>query len=108
MEPERTGALSGGRISYIFILVHDLPAMLAFYRDILGFRVHYAEADRFAFLSLGGAPQIALYPGRTADAEARGNWFFVIDVDDIDAAAARLSGMGVAVSGITDVPNGRA
>jgi predicted enzyme related to lactoylglutathione lyase len=102
--------IEGGRISYLFILVCNLENMLSFYRDRLGFNVRHIEEGRCAFLELPAAdgPQIALYAGRETAAFAAEHWFTVIDVDDLDAAAARAQANKIEVEGIFEVPYGRA
>jgi len=100
-----------GHISYLFILVRDLEGMLEFYRDYLGFSVTHKEEGRCAFLGLPrtNGPQIALYVGRdTSTIHDLNHWFTVIDVDDLDAAAARARLKEVQTDGIFDVPYGRA
>lgn len=100
-----------GHISYLFVLVDDLERMLSFYRDTLGFDVIHAVERHCAFLALPGtrAPQLALYAGRKTLTPADSNhWFMVIDVDDLDAVAARVVAKGVPTRGIFDVPYGRA
>ena len=105
------GIIEGGRISYIFILVRDLENMLTYYRDFLGFHVAHQEDGRCAFLELSACsgPQMALYVGRHTSAVTEDNhWFTVIDVDDLDATAARARAMDIRIDGIFDVPYGRA
>ncbi len=104
------GPLAAGRISCIFIHVHDVQGMFTFYRDILGLRVCYAEDGLCAFLDLpnGEGPQIALYSGRERSSNAENHWFIIIDVPGIDAVAERLRRLGVAVGPIEPVPYGRA
>lgn len=101
--------LMGARMSAVFILTRDLEAMTAFYRDVLGLRLAYGEAGQFSFFETSpGGVQIALYPGRRAEAPAEPYWFTVLDVTDIERVAASLRASGVAVSAIEDVPFGRA
>jgi predicted enzyme related to lactoylglutathione lyase len=103
--------IEAGRISYLFIMVRDLKRMAAFYRDVLGFAVTHLEEGTCAFLALPGAndPQVALYIGRqSAPIVDDNHWFTVIDVSDLDDAAARAQSMGVRTEGIFEVPYGRA
>ncbi|MQA97624.1 MAG: hypothetical protein GEV11_24485 [Streptosporangiales bacterium] len=106
MEAPR-GRLVRGRISHLFLKVRDLDAMVAFYHDILGFRIDYHVAGEAAFLSLGGGIRLAFYPGRTAEAAER-DWFLVIDVDDVERSAADLAAAHVEVTPVENVPYGRA
>jgi predicted enzyme related to lactoylglutathione lyase len=98
-----TKPLTHGKISYLFLLVHDFEVMFAFYHHWLGFEVVYAEPGQFAFLQLGGGhgPQIALSAGRTTPISEQSHWFLVIDV-------AALQAQGVVVGAIEAVPFGRA
>ncbi len=82
------------------VLVTDLAASLAFWRDLLGFEVAYARPDEsFAYLDLGGA-QIMLcqcWGGwETAALErpfGRGVMFQVY-LDALDPVLARLAAAG--------------
>jgi predicted enzyme related to lactoylglutathione lyase len=105
----QSGALAHASMGYLFTTVRDVAATMAFYRDVLGFRVVFYQEDACVFLDLGGVkPQLAFYAGRGADAPAEREWFFAVDVPDIDSAVAALTAAGVAVSAIETVPNGRA
>jgi predicted enzyme related to lactoylglutathione lyase len=102
-------ALAGGHIRYLFILTRDLARMQAFYADTVGFKVAYAEAGQFAFLSLpAGGADVALYPGRSTPDTADPHVFVVINVTNPDAAVTHLRAQGVAVDGVNPVPYGRA
>lgn len=102
--------LPSRRISHLFLFTHDLPTMLAFYRDTLGFTVRYRQEDQFAFLCLPQQPDllIALYPGRARGPAQPPHWFLVIDVDQIEAVVAQLGERGARVGPIEPVPFGRA
>ncbi len=101
--------LAGGHLRYVFVLTRDLGRMQAFYVEVLGLHVLYAAAGEFAFLGLpGGGADLALYPGRSAAVVADPPLFIVINVADLDAAAAHLRASGVAVVGPGPVPYGRA
>lgn len=98
-----------GRIRYLFLFARDFKRMQAFYRDVLGLTPLYAEDGQFAFLRVGDhGPDLAIYPGRQTPDEAMPHWFWVVDVENIEASAAALSARGVAVGPIEAVPNGRA
>jgi len=103
-----SGPLSGGRLSYLFVDVHDLDVMLGFYRDGLGLPVVFEGPGACAFLRLGGGPQLALYSGRTTEPGSAAHVLIAIDVPDVEAAAEALRGRGIAVGAIRDVPGGRA
>jgi predicted enzyme related to lactoylglutathione lyase len=84
--------------------------MRAFYEEILGYEVTYAQEDTFAFLQLkgGAGPQLALYPGRESATEGEPHWFVCVDVRGIESAVERLREKGVDVTDVLEVPFGRA
>lgn len=102
-------ALATGHVSHLFLTMADVDRMLAFYRDVLGFEVVYAEQGVCAFVRLAGSPtfQLAFYPGE-APADRNRDWFLVVDVPDIVQAVTSLRTAGVEVGDIEDVPFGRA
>lgn len=77
-------------IAQIGILVKDLEAATAFYRDKLGLK-HLFSAPGMAFFDVGG---IRLMLGQ-ATAEYPAATFLYYKVDDIDSAAAALKARGV-------------
>ena len=98
-----------GRLSHLFLLVRDFAAMVSFYRDTLGWRLHEYAPDEFAFFDLAdGGVRLALYPGRETRSADENHWFIVIDIDDVARAAALLAERGVDVGEVFDVPHGRA
>ena len=80
------------RIGQLGIMVKDLDAAVAFYRDKLGVK-HLFTAPGMAFFDLGG---IRLMLGQ-ASAENPASTFLYYKVDDIHAAFATLKGRGVPV-----------
>jgi catechol 2,3-dioxygenase len=48
------GQPSGSRIGHVHLRVADVPAAIAFYRELLGFELMAALADQAAFLGAGG------------------------------------------------------
>ncbi|MBX3466000.1 MAG: VOC family protein [Planctomycetes bacterium] len=101
------GPLAGARLSYLFLTVRDLGAMLAFYRDALGLEVEFQDEGRCAFLRLGGA-RVALYAGGADGPAAAPHWFVSLDVEGIEEVAAALRARGVALGPVETVPYGRA
>jgi len=104
--------LDDAHLRYLFVTVHDLPRMLAFYRDGLGLAVEYVVPGHVVFLRLGaGGQSLALHAGRAdpplAD-DATEHWFAVLDVTDLEATRAALRARGVVVGEPFDVPYGRA
>lgn len=102
------GPLAGGQLSYVLIDVHDLEAVLAFYRDRLGLTVVHEEPEASAFLELGGGPRLGLIAGREGTPSAStGDVIVVIDIDDLDGSAGALAARGVDVGPFYAVPGGR-
>ena len=78
------------RIAQVGMMVKDLDAATAFYRDKLGVK-HLFTAPGMAFFDVGG---IRLMLGQ-ATAEYPASTFLYYKVDDIDSAAATLLSRGV-------------
>ena len=88
-----------------FFIAKNVPASLAFYRDLLGFKVAFAEPTDdpfFAIASRDGAMiflkdvGVAPVPNHTRDGAAR--WDAYVNVPDPDALAAEYSSRGVQFS----------
>ena len=82
--------LNLGRIAQIGIMVKDLEAAAAFYRDKLGIK-HLFTAPGMAFFDLNG---VRLMLGQ-ASKDAPPSTFLYYLVEDIQAAAQSLQGRGV-------------
>jgi catechol 2,3-dioxygenase-like lactoylglutathione lyase family enzyme len=83
------------KVSVVMLAVSQLEASLAFYRDTLQMKVQHAGGD-FAFLDGGG---VTISLRATKDLKPMGDdrrVELVLGVEDIDAAYARLKGLGVA------------
>ena len=78
------------RIAQVGMMVKDLEAATAFYRDKLGLK-HLFTAPGMAFIDVGG---IRLMLGQ-ATPEYPAATFLYYKVDDIDAAATALKARGV-------------
>jgi len=78
------------RIAQVGMMVKDLDAAVAFYRDKLGVK-HLFTARGMAFFDVGG---IRLMLGQ-ATAEYPAATFLYYKVDDIESAAANLEARGV-------------
>ncbi len=78
------------RIAQVGIMVKDLDAAIAFYRDKLGLK-HLFTAPGMAFFDVGGT---RLMLGQ-ATAENPAATFLYYKVDDIESAAAVLKARGV-------------
>ena len=86
-----------------FLIVRDLPASIAFYRDLLGFDVTFSAPETapfFAVIQRGGAMVMLKEvdadpePNPTRDPEARWDIFF--SAPDPSSLAAEYSDAGVA------------
>lgn len=93
-------------IGRLVVLVHDPAAALAFYRDVLGFRVLYDETDGgFRYLHVGpGGPEATglwlMTPASEAERSLVGRQagsqpLLVLYTDDLAALRARLEQAGV-------------
>ena len=93
-----TQNLQLGRIGQIGIMVKDLEAATAFYRDKLGVK-HLFTAPGMAFFDLGGL--------RLMLGQAGGDYppctYLYYQVDDIEAAAAALQARGVKMTEAPEV-----
>jgi len=79
--------------------------LVEWYRDALGLRVLLRVVDdRYALLE-AGAVRLAIL-GRTAAAGESSRWSLAFEVDDLDAAHARLTAAGAAAAAPTANPEG--
>ncbi|MED4604327.1 VOC family protein, partial [Paenibacillus validus] len=95
------------RIHHAAIICSDYEKSKHFYVNILGLTVHNEtyRAERNSYkldLRVGGIYQIELFsfpeaPVRSSYPEARGLRHLAFEVDDVEAAAARLTAQGVQV-----------
>ena|SRR5215469_18393621 len=82
---------------WAFVLaVPDLDRSAAYYRDVLGFRILWADADDWRLaerdgvrLMLGHSPN-----DRRPDELGSHNWFGYLQVDDVDALHADITARG--------------
>ncbi|MEU4290170.1 VOC family protein [Kribbella sp. NPDC026596] len=98
-------------IGYVILYVEDLEASVGFYRDVVGLEYKFTDAG-YAEFEAGGV-RFGLYErrraewltGRAVSPGAGGE--IVVMVDDVDAWAERLAGLGAPVlSGPADRPWG--
>lgn len=100
------------RLEYVTVWVSDLQQALAFYRDLLGFRVlgqiDVSGADSLHTLTHldAGRVRLMLASGRREAAspvsrpgEDRGGFYLVLRVSGLDAIVARLAHAGVRIHG---------
>jgi uncharacterized glyoxalase superfamily protein PhnB len=83
--------------------VHDVAAIGAYYRDVLGFQCEYAagEPPEFAVYSRSGSPIMFRRVGRDAlispNEQQGGTWDVFFWVDDVEALHAELASRGAAM-----------
>ena len=99
------------RLELVVLPVSDVDAAKAFYVDQVGFVADHDHkvSDEVRFVQLtprGSACSIAIGTGLT-DAEPGSVRGMQVVVDDAQAAYDELSGRGVAVDGVHDMPWGR-
>ena len=95
------------KIDHIAIVIEDVNASLAFWRDALGMEVSHiedvpAEKSQVVFLPLGDSEIELVKPtsqdsglARYLDKRGQGMHHVCLEVDDIDAMLARLKGKGI-------------
>jgi methylmalonyl-CoA/ethylmalonyl-CoA epimerase len=95
------------RINHVAIVVEDLDAALRFWRDALGLPLSKTEENPgenvdIAFLPLGESEIELLKPtdpdsgiGKYLAKKGQGMHHLCVEVDDIDAVIARLTGHGI-------------
>jgi len=95
----------------VILYVDDLAASVGFYRDVVGLEYKFTDAG-YAEFDAGGV-RFALYERRRAewltgrDVTPGAGGEVVVMVEDVDACAERLAGLGVVVlSGPADRPWG--
>jgi extradiol dioxygenase family protein len=92
-------------IGELALRVHDLGAMTAFYRDVVGLEIFNDDFDEFVFFKVGdlaeGHPQILGLFDRHAEvsqsATTLDHFAFVIDLADYQTQRERLEGLGLTV-----------
>ncbi len=91
-------------LAFVAYSVRDVPAAIAFYRDVLGlepgelFSEHWAEFNLgSATFGIGNGEPLGYEPGKSTGAS--------FEVDDILAMRDRLAANGTTVSDVKDFPN---
>lgn len=88
------------KLGKVILFVADVPAMVAFYRDVLGLRAIHDEPGWVVFDAGGAQLAIHALPGEPrSDGRRREDAYVkhVFHVDDLDAVRARLAAAGVAL-----------
>jgi lactoylglutathione lyase len=99
------------KLEYVTIHTADLPTSIAFYEEVLGFRLLRRFSPRpgmeLAFLGDGAGGQVELITGGDGPTFVGKGISFGFNVADIDATAAMLRAKGVAIlTGPVAMPNG--
>jgi predicted enzyme related to lactoylglutathione lyase len=84
-----------GRIGQIALTVHDMERGIAFWRDTVGLKFLF-QAPNVAFFDVAGV-RLMLGSPESADVKPAGTVLY-FEVDDLDAAFARLRDRGAAVA----------
>jgi catechol 2,3-dioxygenase-like lactoylglutathione lyase family enzyme len=104
-----------GNITAITLFVEDLAATRAFYEKVFGLPIHYQDEASAVFrfgntlinLLVVGEASDLVGPAAVAPPEAGARAQFTLEVDDVDAMCAELTGRGVElVNGPLDRPWG--
>jgi catechol 2,3-dioxygenase-like lactoylglutathione lyase family enzyme len=104
-----------GNITAITLFVEDLAATRAFYEKVFGLPIHYQDEASAVFrfgntlinLLVVGEASDLIGPAAVAPPEAGARAQFTLEVDDVDAMCAELTGRGVElVNGPLDRPWG--
>lgn len=89
------------RLGYLILYVSDLPASIAFYRDVIGMSLKFVDAGYAEFATQGA--RFALYERRRAEWLIGGTVSpgpaaeVVFVVDDVDTQARRLTELGIPI-----------
>ncbi len=92
-----------GPISAITLFVEDLDAARRFYKEVFGLPITYEDENSAVFtfgqtminlLKISEAPEL-IGPAKVAGPESGSRMQFTIEVDDVDAMCAELTGKGV-------------
>ena len=94
------------RLTYVRLLVDNFGDCFRFYRDVMGFRPAYGDADgSYADFDAGADVELALFVRREmaehvgGPAEAAGDRVaLILSVDDVDAAFDEFRGRGAVVA----------
>lgn len=85
--------------------VSDMDRSIAFYRDFLGFEVHYTS-PYWSTLQIGST-RIGLHPAFDGSIGIKGGgWVFMLEASDIRGLRTKLEEAGVGCSPYHDTPGG--
>ncbi|WP_208948481.1 VOC family protein [Segnochrobactrum spirostomi] len=89
------------RLQSAYLVVDDMAESRAFYEDILGLKLKFADAARWTQYDCGGA-SFALGDRSEGPEEARGATI-VFEVQDLEAMTTRLRDAGTALGPLRDM-----
>ncbi|MFI5002784.1 MAG: VOC family protein [Reyranellales bacterium] len=90
------------------LAVQDLDKSAAYFRDVLGFRVDWSEADDWRLATRGDVRLMIGHCPTDKRASEIGShsWFGYVEVDNVDQLHGELSGRGAACTTPRDQPYG--
>ena len=91
---------TGSLRPYAFVLaVRDLDGSAAYFRDVLGFRLDWADADDWRLLSRGTVRMMLGHcPNETPAAEIGAHSYIAyLEIDDVDALQAEIAARGALI-----------
>jgi predicted enzyme related to lactoylglutathione lyase len=97
-----------GRFCWNELATRDLDAAKKFYTELLGWQLKESDAAGMAYNEIvaGGEHIGGLYQMGPEYGDAPAHWMAYVAVDDVDARAARVEGLGGKVCvPPTDIPN---
>jgi uncharacterized glyoxalase superfamily protein PhnB len=93
-------AENGGLRTYAFVLAaRDLAGIAAYFQDVLGFRLDWADADDWRLLSRGSVRMmIGACPNeRPASEIGAHSYIAYLEIDDVDALHAEIAARGALI-----------
>ena len=90
-------------MAFVAYSVRDVPAAIAFYRDVVGLKPSAMVSDHWAEFDVGTAT-FGLGDGTPLGIEPGSSFSVTFEVDDIDAEQQRLKDAGVKIGDVHDTP----
>lgn len=82
---------------WVTALARDVPEALAFYAAVFGWTYDHSEEEGYAVAYAGGRMVAGIGPAAAAGDDVPPAWMTEVRVDDVDAIAERVPGLGGAV-----------
>ena len=97
-------------LNMLMVYVREMPRSVAFYRDVLGFKLQH-ESPGFSQFDLGGGVNLGLHGmrsgGPVSEPSGQAGWVPSFSVEDVRAAKERVSGSAGRLTGdFHDIPGG--